>query len=59
MRGPGPRVDMSVRNALAPAGRVLTGLVQRVVRSLVALMPRDPNRWVFGSRGDAYVDNPR
>lgn len=50
---------MSVRNALAPAGRVLTGLVQRVVRSLVALMPRDPNRWVFGSRGDAYVDNPR
>ena len=45
--------------AAASVGRVAAGLIQRIVRSLVALVPRDPNRWVFGSRSDAYVDNPR
>lgn len=45
--------------AVASAGRVALGLAQRCVRALSARLPRDPDRWVFGSRDDAYVDNPR
>ncbi|MEZ5381286.1 MAG: CDP-glycerol glycerophosphotransferase family protein [Microthrixaceae bacterium] len=40
-------------------GRVALGLAQRLLRALTSLLPRDPNRWVFGSRNGAYVDNPR
>ena len=38
---------------------MLVGLIQRMLRTLSRVVPRRADRWVFASRADAYVDNPR
>ncbi|CCM64559.1 CDP-glycerol glycerophosphotransferase family protein [Candidatus Microthrix parvicella] len=54
-----PAVRKSPLGLLAPGGRVLVGLIQRMLRTLSRVVPRRADRWVFASRADAYVDNPR